>query len=100
MPVLSPLVASTWPDNMHFCGLLGLVLCILWCEQFELVHYKKEKKVLLYIKMVFCATVHIADVLYSLESSVVVKDVKMCVYNIDTVYAYHLLFWGPCMIMP
>lgn len=47
----------------------------------------KEKKVLLYIKMVFCATVLIADILYSLEFSVDVKDVKMCVYNIDAVYA-------------
>lgn len=43
--------------------------------------------------MVFCATVLIADILYSLEFSVVVKDVQMCVYNIDTVYAYHLLFF-------
>lgn len=42
--------------------------------------------------MVFCATVLIADILYSLEFSVVVKDVQMRVYNIDTVYAYHLWF--------
>lgn len=40
--------------------------------------------------MVFCATVLIADILYSLEFSVVVKDVQMCVYNTDAVYAYHL----------
>lgn len=44
--------------------------------------------------MVFCATVLIADILYSVEFSVVVKDVQMCVYNIDTVYAYHLLFFS------
>lgn len=53
----------------------------------------KEKEVLLYIQMVFCATVLITDILYRLEFSVVVKDVQMCVYNIDTVYAYHLLFF-------
>lgn len=52
--------------------------------------------------MVFCATVLIADILYSLEFSVVVKDVQMCVYNIDTLYAYQLLFFfflGSFMIM-
>ncbi len=51
--------------------------------------------------MVFCATVLIADILYSLEYSVDVKEVKMCVYNIDTVYAMICCFFlrGPCMIM-
>lgn len=44
--------------------------------------------------MVFCATVLIADILYSLEFSVVVKDVQMCVcvYILYILYAYHLLF--------
>lgn len=43
--------------------------------------------------MVFCATVLIADILYSLEFLVDVKDVKMCVYNIDTVYAIICCFF-------
>lgn len=42
--------------------------------------------------MVFCATVPRADLLYSLELSVVVKDVHMFVNNIDTVYAYQMFF--------
>lgn len=52
--------------------------------------------------MVFCAIVLIADILYSLEFSLVVKDVQVCVYNIDTVYAYRFFFFflGPFMIMP
>lgn len=44
--------------------------------------------------MVFCATVLKADILYSVEFSVVVNDVQMCVHNIDTVYAYHLLYFS------
>lgn len=58
--------ASNWPDNMHFCGLLRLVLCILLFGQFKPVQCKR-KKVLLYIKIVFCATVLTAEILYSLE---------------------------------
>lgn len=46
--------------------------------------------------MVFCATVLIADVLYSLDFSVVLwMTFKMCVYIIqitDTVYSYRLMF--------
>lgn len=37
----------------------------------------------MYIKIVFCATVIIADLLYSLEFSVAVKDVQMCVNKMD-----------------
>lgn len=50
--------------------------------------------------MVFCATVLTADLLYSLEFLVDVKDVHMFVYNIETVYAYQLFFFplGPFMI--
>lgn len=55
--------------------------------------------------MVFCATVLIANILYSLKFSVVVKDVQMCLYYIDTVYAYHLCFFswarvGSCCSLP
>lgn len=77
---------------MHFVAFWGLCFAFYCVDSFNL-YIKKEEKVLLYNQMVFCATVLIADILYSLEFSVVVKDVQMCVYNIDTVYAYHFLFF-------
>lgn len=43
--------------------------------------FNVKEKVLLYIIMVFCATDLIADILYSLDSSVAVNDVQMCVYK-------------------
>lgn len=52
--------------------------------------------------MVFCSTVLIADIFYSLEFSVVVKDVKMCLYIIDNVYniiCCLFFFLGLCLIM-
>lgn len=67
---------------MHFCGLFGACALhfIVWTVLFNV---KEEKKVLLYIIMVFCATDLIADILYSLDFLVAVNDVQICVYNID-----------------
>lgn len=60
-----PPMTSDWPDNMHFCGLFGACALhfIVWTVMFSV----KEKKVLLYIIMAFCATDLIADILYSLD---------------------------------
>lgn len=76
---------------MHVCGLLGLVCFAFYRADSLNLYIVIEKSITVY-QMVFCATVLIADTLYSLEFSVVVNDVQMCVYNIDTVYAYHGFF--------
>lgn len=81
IPALMPVLASNGfqlTDNMHFFGLFGLCFAFYCVDRFKMYIIRVKKRALLYIKMVFCATVPRADLLYSLDFSVVVKDVHVC----------------------
>lgn len=87
-------MASNRTYIMHFLGLCFLYF-IVWRVQTCTL---QKKKVLLFIKMVFCSSNRYIVQFRVLSSCEGCSNV--CVYNKDTVYAYHLLFLlHPCMII-